>query len=385
MPGTRWVDLETDRGKPARLSSAYAAAAAAANKELKQKQQLAASADVDAELAQLLPEVVRPVVRPPGERQQQQQPQSVRPLDSISDADHLAELEEYPLGSLGSFASWDDVHENVPEWIRSFTPDGDGGSGSAAASPRLTGADASIVGGNYLSHEQMHAIEAVLVEGSEHEHYTPFCNTMWENLQSAGASSSGGASDGPYRLPMGPPSPSAVSVGGSGGTRASADGLQLSWELQERVPDAAEQQQLADWAASERRSSWAGRGSRPAGTAAAGRGGVAGRGSVAGSSSPAAAQVGIGPGSTQSSCDVMADKAQGQQQAAAAAAAAAAAGSGAEQRLQPPPQLPQEEQWGQEHKRRTMQKLLDLEDSVLARDGDNSTYRPFCESMFESL
>jgi hypothetical protein len=80
----------------------------------------------------------------------------------------------------------------------------------------------------------------------------------------------------------------------------------------------------------------------------------------------------------------MAEKAQDLQQRQQAAAAADA-GRGREQQQQQPAPLPQEEQWGQEHKRRTMQKLLDLEDSVLARDGDNTEYKPFCESMFQSL
>jgi len=353
VPGTRWVDLETDRGKPARLSSAYAAAAASAS-SVKQQQQ-AAEGSEDGLQQQRLQQ----------QQQQQQRQQPVRPLDSVSEPDHLADLEEYPLGSLTSFSSWDDVHENVPEWIETFSPDmlqgsapgSSIGSGGGAASMRLTGADSSIVGGNYLSHEQMHAIEAVLVEGSEV--YKPFCNSMLQQLQ---LSSPPANSSSQQQQPLPQLSPAAatsvVTVGSSkASARSSADGLHLSWEVgQQQQPDAAEQQQLADWAAADQKS-WA----RSTG--------LAGR--------SAAAQAGIGPGSTQSFCDVMAEKA-GQQQAAGAAA-----GSSSSRGVQQQP--PQEEQWGQQHKRRTMQKLLDLEDSVLARDGEKEEYKPFCESMFQSL
>jgi hypothetical protein len=366
VPGTRWVDLETDRGKPARLSSAFAAAAEAASKELQQQQEQPGAGDL------------QQPHQPPKQRQTppQQHPDGRRvgPLDSVSD--HLAELEDYPLGSLGSFASWDDVHDNVPEWIRDFTPDvlGPDGGGGGATSARLTGADSHIVGGNYLSHEQMHAIEQVLVEGSENEHYKPFCNSMWQQLQASPGSSS---SSSPTELPRPPLSPaeatSVISVGSSS-ARPSADGLALSWELKDQQPDDATRQQLAVWAISEQRS-WAVKAAKMAGRR--------GRAAAPPGSAPttAAAAAGLGPGSSQSFCDVMAEKAQDQQQRQEAAAGA---GRGREQQQQPEP-LPQEEQWGQEHKRRTMQKLLDLEDSVLARDGDNTEYKPFCESMFQSL
>jgi hypothetical protein len=87
--------------------------------------------------------------------------------------------------------------------------------------------------------------------------------------------------------------------------------------------------------------------------------------------------VGIGPGASQSFCDVMAQRVEQQQQQQKVAAAPGSRGAG--------PQLVQDESWGEEHKRRTMQKLFDLEDSVLARDGDKDEYKPFCESMFQSL
>lgn len=326
VPGTRWVDLETDRGKPARLSSAYAAAAAAAGQPQQAGEGAAGS------LRQ------QDQQQPPQQQQQDPSVRQVRPLDSASDPDHLAELEEYPLGSLTSFSSWDDYHENVPDWIRSFSPDmieqpGRGGGG--APPQRLLRADSSIVGGNYLSHEQMHAIEAVLVEGSEPA-YKPFCNTMLQQLQQSGAA--GGSSSSsqqqsqqqPHALAP-PAATSVVSVGGS--ARGSADGLQLSWELPQEPQDFATQQQLADWAAADKST----RGGRPGSSAAA-----------------------------------QSDAQLGQQTAAAAGRPVKAP-------------LPQEEQWGQVHKQRTMQKLLELEDSVLARDGDPEEYKPFCESMFQSL
>jgi hypothetical protein len=299
----------------------------------------------------------------------------VHPLDSISDQDHLADLEEFPLGSLGSFSSWDDVHENVPEWIRSFTPEMiaqmGSSSGGGAAAARLTGADSSIVGGNYLSHEQMHAIEAILVEGTE-QHYKPFCNDMLQQLQDT---NSGTGSSSGTELPPKPLSPQAatsvVSVGSSrGSARASADGLQLSWEIPGAVQqDAATQQQLAVWQESDRRG-WLG--SRKRATSRMGQQVQP----MQGGGTTAAA--GMRPGSS----------AEQQQQQAMAAAATAGTGPDVQQPLQQQ-QLPQEgeqqQQWGQEHKRRTMQKLLDLEDSVIARDGDREEPKPFCETMFQAL
>jgi hypothetical protein len=369
------VDLETDRGKPARLSSAYAAAAAAATAGLQQQQQQQGAA---AAAGQGSPE------QQPSQQQQQQDPQGmrqVRPLDSVGDADHLAELEEYPLGSLGSFSSWDDVHDNVPEWIETFTPEilqggADGRSsssrGGGGGPARLTGADANIVGGNYLSHEQMSAIEQILVEGSEQQ-YKPFCNSMLQQLQvTKSATSSSSSSREPPRPPMTPAAAtSVVSVSGGGGSAAgSADGLKLSWEMTGVSADAATQQQLADWVASERKS-WTGPRSSSSSSPSYGMAGAVQRPGAAPSSSgsTAAAQVSIGPGSTQSFCDVMGQQQQQQQQQAKGMEA----------------ELVQEDAWGQEHKRKTMQKLLDLEDSVLARDGDKEGPKPFCETMFQAL
>jgi hypothetical protein len=218
----------------------------------------------------------------------------------------------------------------------------------------------------------MHAIEQILVEGSEQQ-YKPFCNTMLQQLQvTKSATSSSSSSREPPRPPMTPASAtSVVSVSGgssssSGSAVGSADGLKLSWEVSGVTADAATQQQLADWAASERMS-WTGAPPRSSSSSPAyGRGGAVRR--------PAAAQVGIGPGSTQSFCDVMGEQQQQQQQ----------------QQLQQQGKvfetdLAQEDAWGQEHKRKTMQKLLDLEDSVLARDGDKDGPKPFCETMFQAL
>jgi hypothetical protein len=243
------------------------------------------------------------------------------------------------------------------------------GSSSVGGAPaaRLTGADSSIVGGNYLSHEQMHAIEAILVEGTE-QHYKPFCNDMLQQLQ---ATNSGSGSSMGTELPPRPLSPQAatsvVSVGSSGSARAGADGLQLSWEIPGAVQqDAATQQQLADWQASDRRG-WLGSRRR-----AASRMGQQEVQPMQGGGTTAAAGAGLRP-----------EQVEQQQQAMAAAAAA---GRGPDvQPLQQQQQPPQEEQWGQEHKRRTMQKLLDLEDSVIARDGDKEEPKPFCETMFQAL
>jgi hypothetical protein len=81
VPGTRYVDLETDRGKPVRPPSPGTLLAMQ-----QQQQQLAAAGAAGA----------RALVADPG-----------------ADSDHLADLVYYPLGSLTSVDSLDDSHSGA--------------------------------------------------------------------------------------------------------------------------------------------------------------------------------------------------------------------------------------------------------------------------------
>ncbi|KAF8060568.1 MTPC4 [Scenedesmus sp. PABB004] len=329
VPGTRWVDLETDRGKPAaRLSSAVAAAAVAA------VQQAGAGAGAAAGVAAALGEAGQPVdaaaleaaaAADRAQREQlglelQQQQWAPPPAHDVgADGDHLADLAEYPLGSLMSF---DDVHDNVPEWIRAFAPDhaADRGSGApgdvdgrgdrppGGGGARLAGADGALAGGNALSTASMEAIEASLFEGDAA--YKPFCNSMLEQLQPGGGL-----------------------LGGRADAEAVAAG-NARWDMRSAsARDAATQLQLADWRASEARSRTHGP-----------RGGAA-----AAARSPARPAPGASAG--------------GRTRGAGRA------------------------DWGAERKRRKMQELLELEDSVIGANGPpvEQAYTPFCESMFQQL
>jgi hypothetical protein len=142
VPGTRWVDLETDRGKPAaRLTGAVAAAAVAAqqaHQQHLQQQAAAAGALVGGSATAAAAAAGGSSSGDVPQQQQQQQQQEggytgrlPGPLDSINEQDHLADLEEYPLGSLMSFDS--DTQDNVPEWIRAFAPAYDGVAAAAEA------------------------------------------------------------------------------------------------------------------------------------------------------------------------------------------------------------------------------------------------------------
>eukprot|EP00775_Hariotina_reticulata_P006541 gene6541-6767_t len=139
------------------------------------------------------------------------------------DQDHLADLAEYPLGSLTSL---DEAQDNVPAWIQAFAPEfadkysspsfaaaaavaaapaavASAAAAAAAAAARtkatkvVTGrlgpADAAVMGGNYLSNEQMQFIESGLFDSEGNEQpYIPFCNAMFEKLHP----SPGGGEDG---------------------------------------------------------------------------------------------------------------------------------------------------------------------------------------------
>jgi hypothetical protein len=339
VPGTRWVDLETDRGKPAaRLTGAVAAAAVAAQQAHQQhlQQQAAAAAVLVGGSAAAAAAAVGSSSSSDVQQQQQQQEgvytgRLPGPLDSINEQDHLADLEEYPLGSLMSFDS--DTQDNVPEWIRAFAPAYDN---VAAAAEAAEDAAAAAAMGLPLTQQQQQqqqqhmrlgqtdtqpdsskltAIESGLYEGGAP--YKPFCNAMLDSLKPSTAGSSSSSS---------------------------------IWDMQDpSARETASRLQFADWQAAESLSPEHRRRS--------------------GSDSDKAAlqqMQQLYGGSTQaaSSSSKAAD--------AAAAAAAAAADAAID-----------EEQWGEENKRRLIHELHDLEDSVVGPE--EVLYKPFCENMFQKL
>jgi hypothetical protein len=337
VPGTRWVDLETDRGKPAaRLTGAVAAAAVAAQQAHQQhlQQQAAAAAVLVGGSAAAAAAVGSASSSSDGQQQQQQQQgggytgRLPGPLDSINEQDHLADLEEYPLGSLMSFDS--DTQDNVPEWIRAFAPAYDGVA--AAAEAAEAAAAAAAMGLPPPQQQQMKrvgqadtmqdsskldAIESGLFEGGAP--YKPFCNAMLDSLQPSTAGSSSSSS---------------------------------VWELQDpSVRETASRLQFADWQAAEALSSEHRRHSGDE------------------SDKIALQQIQqLYGGSTQA--------ASSSSKAAANAAAAAAAAAAADAAID-------EEQWGEEQKRRLIHELHDLEDSVVGPE--EVLYQPFCEKMFQKL
>jgi hypothetical protein len=348
VPGTRWVDLETDRGKPAaRLTGAVAAAAVAAqqaHQQHLQQQAAAAGVLVGGSAAAATAAVGSSSSSSDVQQQQQQQQQEggytgrlPGPLDSINEQDHLADLEEYPLGSLMSFDS--DTQDNVPEWIRAFAPAYDG---VAAAAEAAEDAAAAAAMGLPLTQQQLlqqqqqqrmrlgqtdtmpdstklDAIESGLYEGGAP--YKPFCNAMLESLQPSTAGSSSGSSSSSSN----------------------------AWDLQNpSTRETASRLQFADWQAAEASSPEHRRRSGNESDKAA----LQQMQQLYGGSTKAASSSG---------------------KAAADAAAAAAAADAAID----------EEQWGEEEKRRLIHELHDLEDSVVGPE--EVLYKPFCENMFQKL
>eukprot|EP00878_Enallax_costatus_P006653 GHUV01006972.1.p1 GENE.GHUV01006972.1~~GHUV01006972.1.p1 ORF type:complete len:642 (+),score=226.36 GHUV01006972.1:1431-3356(+) len=322
VPGTRWVDLETDRGKPARLSSAYTAAAAAVAQIRQQPLQGAA-----ATAEQVLPAVGQ------AEQQQQQYQQRQRisrelgPLDSINEQDHLADLTEYPLGSLMSFD--EPLPDNVPEWIKAFSPTGSAAAGTAAAAAQGYSSSITSSSGSSTPDAQpppSNSPSLVEVDLYEDKQYQPFCDQMFEQLQ-------------PSRLP---------------GSSSSSNGT--DWAARE----AANQLQMADWREAEAYS-WSNRGNLTTG--------------LPGSTAPGSEKKPF----CESMAAVMAKEPEpvirgrgmgGRSKITAAAAAA--------------PTVAVRGDWGQQEKDRAVQELLDLEDNILV-GSDQQHYKPFCEKMFQSL
>jgi hypothetical protein len=101
VPGTKYVDLETDRGRPSRPNTT--AVTKSAMQQLQQGSAAAAAVSTYPDTAG----------GDDGHGWQQQEQRRPGPLDSVGDADHLADLVNYPLGSLSSFEGLDET----PEWL----------------------------------------------------------------------------------------------------------------------------------------------------------------------------------------------------------------------------------------------------------------------------
>jgi len=307
------------------------------------------------------------------------------PLDSVQDLDqdqdqdqdHLADLAEYPLGSL---ASLDEAQDNVPAWIQAFAPEfadkysspsfaaaaavaaapaavASAAAAAAAAAARakatkvVTGrlgtADAAVMGGNYLSNEQMHAIESGLFDSEGNEQPDiPFCNAMFEKLH---------------------PSPAGGDGKSSGDDAADIAQRNRRWDMRDELSrSSASEQQFADWVAAEKysRSSCAvPQQQRPP---------VAPTGMSAAPGAQAAPATGF--------CNSMADSLQQQQQQVTSAVSSSKQVSF----LEPDMLDFQDDNWGQEQKRRSVKALHELEDRVIGPEPEGQ-YKPFCENMFQKL
>ena len=90
------MDLETDRGRPTRASSLLTSPSSGKSLPMSQ---LSAALQEGAQILQREAAAARAA--------------TLGPLDSISEQDHLADLVEYPLGSLSSFEGLDET----PDWI----------------------------------------------------------------------------------------------------------------------------------------------------------------------------------------------------------------------------------------------------------------------------
>lgn len=322
MPGTRWVDLETDRGKPARLSSAVTAAAAAAAAQLQQQQQEEAT---EAVLSGASSSSISSF------DQQWEQDYSRVSVDTTSEQDHLADLTEYPLGSLMSFD--EPLPENVPEWIKAFAPAAAAAAAAAATSPvasTLSSSSSSTSTTTELpSQQQVPSLEGPWQD--DDPNYKPFCDSMFDKLQplssSATTSSSSSYSDPNDRA----------------------------------AREAANQLQLAAWKEAEAYS-WSNRGNLTTG--------------LPGSTAPGSQKKPF----CESMAAVMA-------QQPPPSLPIRGRGMGGRSKLSTTLTSPAavRDDWGQQEKERRVQELLDLEDNIMGTDQQQQQYKPFCEKMFQSL
>jgi hypothetical protein len=206
------------------------------------------------------------------------------------------------------------------------------------------------MGGNYLSNEQMHAIEAGLFDSEGNQQpYIPFCNAMFEQLH---------------------PAPGGADGKASGSSAADIAQRNRRWDMRDQHSrSSASQQQFADWIAAEKysRSSCASpQQQRPAAAATST--------SAAPDAEPAAA-------SATGFCNSMADSLQQQQQQATAAASSSKQVSYLDADMY---RDFQDDNWGQEQKRRSVKALHELEDRVIGPEPEGQ-YKPFCENMFQKL